>query len=141
MPEARARLCLDVDDARLVHKEHTLLTLPHRTTLSVQARLRHTLLPASLSIRSTGRYGPVGRPGGHQPGIEPSALVRNQRKPLGWIIAGRLRRRLIGTTLILQALLITAGYVAPQASADAGVAALHEVSAAAPVGSSGTIAG
>ena len=51
VPEARARLCLDVDDARLVHKEHTLLTLPHRTTLSVQARLRHTLLPASLSIR------------------------------------------------------------------------------------------
>ena len=27
VPEARARLCLDVDDARLVHKEHTLLTL------------------------------------------------------------------------------------------------------------------
>lgn len=45
-------------------------------------------------------------------------------RALRWITAGRLRRRLIGTTLILQALLITAGYVAPQASADAGVAAL-----------------
>ena len=51
VPEARARLCVDVDDARLLQQGHTLLTLPHRTTLSVQARLRHTIQPASLSIR------------------------------------------------------------------------------------------
>ena len=51
VPEARARLCIDVDDARLLQQGHTLLTLPHRTTLSVQARLRHTIQPASLSIR------------------------------------------------------------------------------------------
>ena len=51
VPEARARLCVDVDDARLLQQDHTLLTLPHRTTLSVQARLRHTIQPASLSIR------------------------------------------------------------------------------------------
>lgn len=51
VPEARARLYVDVDDARLVHAGDTLVSLPHRTTLSLQARLRHTIMPASLSIR------------------------------------------------------------------------------------------
>lgn len=52
VPEARTRLYLDIDHARLVRDGHTLLSLPHRTSLSLQARLRHTIVPASLSIRA-----------------------------------------------------------------------------------------